>query len=322
MSAVIIGILPPVLGFLLDLALGDPVWLYHPVRLIGGLIERLEKPLRAFFPDTVGGERWAGAVLTAAVLFVTVLCVCVLTVLAMLAGVWGWVAMETLLCWMLLAAKSLRVESMRVHERLEANDLPGARAAVSRIVGRDTDALDETGVAKAAVETVAENTADGVVAPLFYMMLGGALLGWCYKAVNTLDSMVGYRNERYRNYGTVPAKLDDAANFIPARLAALCMVLASDSSTSAWRVWRRDRRNHDSPNSAQTEAALAGALGIRLGGDASYFGETHHKPTIGDDTRPVTPADIPAANRLMLWTSVISLLLLLTLRVLLLRALG
>ncbi len=200
---------------------------------------------------------------------------------------------------------------MRVYERLKQGDLTGARQAVSRIVGRDTEALTAEEVAKAAVETVAENFSDGVAAPLFYMLLGGAPLALAYKAVNTMDSMVGYKNDRYRHFGRAAAKLDDGANFIPSRLAALAWIggaaIAGQDAGNAWRIWRRDRRNHASPNSAQTESACAGALGVRLGGPARYFGKLYEKPTIGDALRPVEPEDIPRANRTLYAAAVLAL---------------
>ena len=192
---------------------------------------------------------------------------------------------------------------MRVYERLKQGDLTGARQAVSRIVGRDTEALTAEEVAKAAVETVAENFSDGVAAPLFYMLLGGAPLALAYKAVNTMDSMVGYKNERYLYFGRAAAKLDDAANWVPSRLAALCWIgsafLTGQDGRGAWRIWRRDRRRHASPNSAQTESACAGALGVQLAGPASYFGKAVDKPAIGDPGRTVEPEDIARANRML-----------------------
>lgn len=305
--------LPLPLGFALDMLLGDPHWLYHPVRLMGAVIAGAERWLRRRFPATRLGERAAGRVLAAAVplLFLA-------GSAALLWGLWRihpalWFAFETLLCYQLPAAGSLRDESMAVYRRLEAGDLPGARRAVGRIVGRDTDALDASGVARAAVETVAENTSDGVVAPLLYLAVGGGPLGLWYKAVNTLDSMVGYKNDRYLHFGRASARLDDAANYLPARISAGCMLLAVEpagfSAEHARRIYRRDRRNHASPNSAHTEAVCAGALGIQLGGDAVYFGISHRKPTIGDPTRPVAPEDIPRAGKLMRFASLAALLL-------------
>lgn len=323
MNPLLCTLLPTLLGFGLDLLLGDPEWLYHPVRLIGSTITALETRLRRHFPASPEGEGRAGLVLAALVPLGTGLAVLGLLLFAYRMNPWLGLGVETVLCYQLLAAKSLWVESMRVYHRLTAHDLPGARLAVGRIVGRDTGALDEAGVTKAAVETVAENMGDGVVAPLFYLALGGPVLGWCAKAVNTLDSMVGYRNDRYLHLGRASALLDDKVNYLPSRLAALCMIAACGPLGLDWRnalrIWRRDRRNHASPNSAQTEAACAGALGIRLAGDAVYSGVLCRKPAIGDAARPVEPEDIPRAGRLMLAGSVLCLLILTLAKAALLR---
>ena len=206
-------------------------------------------------------------------------------------------------CGQALAAKGLVQESTIVYWELVKDDLPAARKAVSRIVGRDTEALTAEGVTKAAVETVAEYASDGVIAPLLYMLLGGAPLALTYKAINTMDSMLGYKNEKYLYFGRAAAKLDDVANYIPSRLAALLWIMAAaftrNDAKGAWRIWRRDRRNHASPNSAQTESACAGALGVQLAGPAYYFGEYYPKPTIGDPLRPIEPEDILRADRMM-----------------------
>lgn len=299
-----------VLGFLLDLWLADPSWMPHPVVFMGRCITRLETLLRAGLPATPRGERMAGRMLAFTLPVGTLLFtggVCWLAHrLHPLAGL----AVQTLWCWQALAVKGLAVESRNVYCYLAAGDLPGARKAVSRIVGRDTQALTREGVTKAAVETVAENFSDGVAAPLFYMLLGGAPLALCYKAINTMDSMVGYKNERYLHFGRAAARLDDAANYLPSRLAALfwigAAVLTGANGRQAWRIWRRDRRNHASPNSAQTESACAGALGVQLAGPAYYFGEYYDKPTIGDATRPVEPRDILRANRMLFAASVLA----------------
>ena len=193
---------------------------------------------------------------------------------------------------------------MKVCRALKAGEVEAARRAVSMIVGRDTANLTAEGITKAAVETVAENASDGVIAPLCWMFVLGPVGGVFYKAVNTMDSMVGYRNEKYLYFGRAAARLDDLVNWIPARLTALFFVLAAYilpglDGAGAWRIWRRDRRCHKSPNSAQGESACAGALGVQLAGDAWYFGVLHRKPTIGDDTRPVEPEDIVRVNRMM-----------------------
>lgn len=294
-------------GVLLDLLLGDPHWLPHPVRLIGGLIERLKRWNRSGLTDRQKKKR--GLMLVLVVLSSTVL-----VSGGILAGGY-WLhpvlgcMLETLMTYQILALKCLKVESMKVYERLEAKDLPGARQAVSMIVGRDTGQLDEAAVARAAVETVAENTSDGVIAPLLYLALGGPVLGFFYKAVNTMDSMLGYKNEEYLYFGRCAARLDDGMNFLPSRISALLMIFVSllpgrdFDGKNAWKIWRRDRLRHASPNAAQTEAVCAGSLGIRLAGDASYFGKIVRKPTIGDDIRPVEYEDIRRANRLLYRTA-------------------
>ncbi len=212
-------------------------------------------------------------------------------------------AVQMFWCGQALAARGLVQESTNVYKELKKPDLPGARKAVSRIVGRDTAELTAEGVTKAAVETVAENASDGVIAPLLYMLIGGAPLALTYKAINTMDSMLGYKNEKYLYFGRVPAKLDDAANYLPSRLAALLWVAAAafthNDAKGAWKIWRRDRRRHASPNSAQTESACAGALGVQLAGPAYYFGQYYPKLTIGDALRPIEPEDILRANRMM-----------------------
>ena len=300
------------LGFLLDLALGDPHWLPHPVRLIGWLIARLEQLLRAVLPKTPRGELLGGILLTLVVVGLSGgVSWYMLHLAAVYLGRLPAYLLEVVMCYQLIAVKSLKTESMKVYRELQKGDLASARIAVSMIVGRDTGKLSPAEVAKAAVETVAENTSDGVAAPLFYLLIGGAPLGFCYKAVNTLDSMIGYRNERYLSFGKFAAKLDDAANFIPSRLCALLMIAAAFftglDGPGAYRIWKRDRKNHKSPNSAQTEAACAGALGVQLAGNACYGGVLSEKPTIGDARRMLIPNDIKLANRLMVITSLLAL---------------
>ena len=301
------------LGFCLDLLLGDPHWAPHPVRLIGHLIAALEKLLRKLFPATKNGLLAAGFVLVALVLGLSFGMTALLLWACGLVSPWLAFAVETVLCYQLLAARSLRDESMKVCRALEAGDLPGGQHAVSMIVGRDTERLDETGVAKAAVETVAENASDGVIAPLLFLAVGGAPLGMLYKAANTMDSMVGYKNDRYLYFGRCAARLDDVLNFIPARLAGALMCLAAPfaglDEKDAWRIFRRDRKNHKSPNSAHTEAAAAGALHVQLAGPNYYFGKLVEKPTIGDDLRAVEPTDIRRVNRLMLAASALGAVL-------------
>ncbi|MEA4968916.1 MAG: adenosylcobinamide-phosphate synthase CbiB [Candidatus Pelethousia sp.] len=301
------------LGFLLDILLGDPQGWPHIVRAFGWLIAGLEKVL---YP--LKNKRLGGTLLVLCTLFVCAGLPAALLAWTWRLSPWTYLALEALLCWQLLAAKSLQTESRKVYDALAKGDLPDARRAVSMIVGRDTATLDEAGVARAAVETIAENAADGVSAPLFYIALGGAALGCFYKAVNTMDSMIGYKNERYLDFGRCAARLDDAMNYIPARLCALLMIFAARlcglDSKSARRVWKRDRRRHASPNSAQTEAVMAGALNLHLGGDAYYFGQLHKKPYIGDDGRPIKPEDILRAHRLLYGTAALLLLVALIFR--------
>ncbi len=296
-------ILALILGFLLDLAFGDPRWLYHPIRLIGNLIAWAEKPFRAVFPKSEKGELTAGVFFAVFVVAVSTAVPALVLFLAAKLSIWLAFALEVFWSFQILAAKSLKTESMRVYEALKEGELEKARKAVSMIVGRDTERLTEEGVAKAAVETVAENSSDGVVAPLIFLAVGGPVLGFFYKSVNTLDSMVGYKNDRYLYFGRFSAKLDDVLNFIPARISGLLLVTASPLAgldvKGAWRIFKRDRKNHASPNSAQTEAAAAGALGVQLAGDAWYFGKLYKKPTIGDALRPVGYEDIRRVNRLM-----------------------
>lgn len=290
------------IGFILDFILGDPHCLWHPVQGIGHLITAAETVLRKMFPDTKRSLQIAGGILVFIVLFFSVLIPAVILAATDRVHPALSFALSCILCWQMLAAKSLKTESMKVYTALEKEGLEAGRKAVSMIVGRDTQALTEEGVIKAAVETVAENTSDGVTAPLFYMIVAGPLGGILYKAINTMDSMIGYRNERYRYLGTCAARLDDAANFIPARISALFMVGASFllglDGKNAWKIYRRDRHNHKSLNAAQTEAVMAGALQVQLAGDAWYFGELYKKPTIGDPIRPVRREDIPLACRL------------------------
>lgn len=315
------------LGFLLDLCLGDPRWLYHPVRVVGKLIELFEKILRGVFPKTKKGERIAGGFL---VLFVTGISTAVPALILYLlyhkVNVWLGFGLETFWCYQLLATKSLKVESMRVYECLKHKTLPEARKAVSMIVGRDTENLSAEGVTKAAVETVAENTSDGIIAPLVFLMIGGAAGGFFYKSINTMDSMVGYKNDRYRYFGTAAAKLDDVVNFIPSRLAARLMIFGSFllnmDGRQAKKIYLRDRLNHSSPNSAQTESVMAGALQVQLAGNAWYFGKLHEKPSIGDPIRAVEAEDIVRANRLLYMTAVLAALFCAVVRCLFLWFLG
>lgn len=304
-------------AFLLDCLLGDPRWLPHPICLIGKLIAGTEKGMRRLIKNQFFG----GLLLVIVVITVSTAVPWAILILVGMINPWLETVLQVWFCYQILAMKSLRTESMRVYTPLKAGDLPLARKYLSWIVGRETDPLDEEGVAKAAVETVAENTSDGVVAPLIFMAIGGAPLGFLYKAINTMDSMIGYKNDKYIRFGRAAARLDDAANFIPARLSALLMILAAYilrfDGGNARRIYWRDRRNHKSPNSAQTESVCAGALHIQLAGPAVYFGKLVEKPTIGDRDRSTTAEDICLANRLMIGTSVLAVLLMIGLRLLL-----
>lgn len=298
-------------GCILDWLMGDPYWLFHPVRFMGNMISALEARLRRLFPEHL---LLAGGVLAGFMcLFWTL--IPVLGFLGIYRGLlsfgiqrhWIYICLfvlESFFCGQLLAARSLQTESMKVCSALKEGDIEKARKAVSMIVGRDTAVLDRDGIARAAVETVAENTSDGVIAPFFFMAVFGPAGGFFYKAVNTMDSMVGYKNETYLLFGRAAAKLDDAVNWLPARLsgmllAAAAWLLPGMDGKNAWRIFKRDRFNHASPNSAQGEAACAGALHLRLAGDAWYFGTLYKKPYIGDDDRPIRPDDIKGVCSLM-----------------------
>lgn len=295
----------------MDFIFGDPSWLYHPVRIIGKGIELGERILRKLFREK--HLVLAGAVLWVFIAGVSFLIPLGLLFLAQKLHPGVRFALETFWCFQILAARSLCRESGKVYDRLQEDDLPGARRAVSMIVGRDTESLTGEGVTKAAVETVAENTSDGVTAPLIYMMIGGAPLGFLYKAVNTMDSMLGYKNDRYLYFGRIPAGMDDVFNYIPARITALAMIAAAYltglDGKNAWKIYRRDRKKHASPNAAQTESVCAGALRVQLAGDAVYFGKLYKKEFIGDRLRPIEPRDIKRAQRLMYVTALLLLLL-------------
>ena len=302
------------IGFVMDLLFGDPYWLPHPIRWIGRLIGWLDRKLLGETDGAVrdeAAERKKGRWLVAFVLLLVFFFAAVVLFAAYQIHPAAGIIAESIMTYQMLATKCLKTESMKVYRRLSEHDLRGARKAVSMIVGRDTERLDEEGVAKAAIETVAENASDGVIAPMFYLALFGPVGGFSYKAVNTMDSMVGYKNDRYHAFGTAAAKLDDVVNFIPARISAMLMILSccflgkEFDQKNAMKIFKRDRYQHASPNSAQTEAACAGALGIRLAGDASYFGKIVKKPFIGDDLRPVEAEDIVRVNVLLYRSAVI-----------------
>lgn len=299
-----------VAGYVLDLIIGDPHGMWHPICFIGNMISFFEKRLRKGKSE----KRDLAAGVLLVVLVTAISAAIPLVVLAVCYHIQFWLGfvLETYMCYTILATKSLKTESMKVAKALETEGLDAGRYAVSMIVGRDTQNLTETGVVKAAVETVAENTSDGILAPMFYMVIGGPVLGYFYKAVNTMDSMVGYKNDKYLYFGRAAAKFDDVMNFLPSRISGILMVLASPMAgldgKNAWKIFKRDRLCHASPNSAQTEAVMAGALRVQLAGDAWYFGKKHEKPTIGDPIRPVEIADIARANRLLYAASVLGMI--------------
>lgn len=301
------------IGFVIDLIVGDPHSIPHPVILIGKLITIIENLVRKVFPKTVRGENFAGFILWLLVAAISTAVPALLLLICYGVNTWLGLAMESIMCAQILATKSLKDESMKVYDALQTGDIAKSRYAVSMIVGRDTENLDDKAVARAAVETVAENTSDGIVAPMLYLAIGGAPLGFFYKAVNTMDSMLGYVEMPYKNIGLVPAKMDDVMNVIPSRLSALIMLLAGWllklNVKNGWKIFKRDRFNHASPNSAQTESVCAGLLGLQLAGDAYYHGELHKKKFIGDALREIEYEDIKRACRLLYVTAVLSLIL-------------
>ncbi len=298
-------------GFLIDCVLGDPVSIPHPVVLIGKAISYFEKRYREEFPKTEEGERKAGLCMNLTVLLLTALLSSALVYISKAISPWLCFAVCTVMSWQIFAAKCLADEAKKVLKALREEGLDAGRKQVGMLVGRDTENLTEEQVVKAAVETVAENASDGVIAPMFWMLLFGPIGGFVYKAVNTMDSMVGYKNDKYINFGRFSAKLDDVFNYIPSRISALAMIgaayIGGFDGKNAARIWKRDRRNHSSPNSAQTESACAGALRVQLGGNAYYFGKLYEKPTMGDPERKIEGEDINRACRLMYIASIICL---------------
>lgn len=297
---------------MLDLVIGDPQGCFHPIRLIGNLISFVENKLRKNCINK-SHERIAGAILWLVVVFTSFIIPFVILYIANKINFILALIIDSIMCYYILATRSLKDESMKVYKSLKNNNLQDARENLSYIVGRDVNKLNESLVAKAAVETVAENTSDGVIAPMLFIMLGGAPLGFMYKAVNTLDSMVGYKNEKYINMGRFSAIADDVANYVPSRLSAFIMMVASFilkmDYKNAYKIYKRDRYNHMSPNSAQTESVCAGALNIMLGGDNYYGGILVSKPTIGDNKREVEEEDIKRSNELMYVTSLLCLII-------------
>lgn len=302
-------------GFVLDLLIGDPYFIPHPVRLIGSLISFLDKRLNCDAVYNISEKKLnlikykRGMLLAFTVIFATFAMSVIIIVAAYSINLYAGVIAEAVMTWQILATKCLRVESMRVYDALRTDGVDAGRRAVSMIVGRDTSVLDAAGITRAAVETIAENTSDGVIAPMLYTAIGGPVLGFVYKAVNTMDSMLGYKNDKYMYFGRFAARLDDVVNFIPARISAYMMIAAAFiggrqfDGKNAYRIFKRDRFNHASPNSAQTESVCAGALRVQLAGDAVYFGKLVKKKYIGDGLREIEYEDIKRANRLMYITA-------------------
>ena len=317
-------ILAFIAGFVLDLLIGDPHFIPHPVRLIGSLISFCDKRLNCDVRNNRSGEKTAvdvniekiklskykrGMLLAFTVIIVVFAVSALILATAYSINLYAGIIVEVVMTWQILATKCLRVESMRVYDALRTDGVDAGRKAVSMIVGRDTSVLDAAGVTRAAVETIAENTSDGVIAPMLYTAIGGPVLGFVYKAVNTMDSMIGYKNDKYMYFGRFAARLDDVVNFIPARISAYLMIAAAFiggrqfDGKNAYRIFKRDRFNHASPNSAQTESVCAGALRVQLAGDAVYFGKLVKKKYIGDGLREIEYEDIKRANRLMYITA-------------------
>lgn len=308
-------------GFVLDLLIGDPHFIPHPVRLIGSLISFCDKRLNCDAGYNISEKKLnltkykRGMLLAFTVIFATFAMSVIIIVAAYSINLYAGVIAEAVMTWQILATKCLRVEGMRVYDALRTDGIDAGRRAVSMIVGRDTSVLDAAGVTRAAVETIAENTSDGVIAPMLYTAIGGPVLGFVYKAVNTMDSMLGYKNDKYMYFGRFAAKLDDVVNFIPARISAYLMIAAAFiggrqfDGKNAYRIFKRDRFNHASPNSAQTESVCAGALRVQLAGDAVYFGKLVKKKYIGDGLREIEYEDIKRANRLMYITAFLCVLL-------------
>ncbi|MEG0283202.1 MAG: adenosylcobinamide-phosphate synthase CbiB [Erysipelotrichales bacterium] len=293
------------IAFILDLIIGDPNYGFHPIILLGKLNRKLEKIL---YKD----NKLNGFILGIVSILISMSIVLAILYLSYQINIYLYLIISTIITYQIIATKSLYQAGQRVYLALEENNLDKAREAVGMIVGRTTTELSEEEVINACIESVIENTSDGVSAPLMYLAIGSTTLGMGYKASNTLDSMFGYKNEKYQNFGYFSAKFDDIINYIPARLSALIMILASAllryDYKEAFKVFKRDRYNHLSPNAGQLESVSAGALNIQLGGDHEYFGVMVSKPTIGNKTKKCNKDDIKKANNLMLVTSILTLL--------------
>ncbi len=304
------------IGYILDLIIGDPQNPIHPVRLIGSLCKNIEKLFRKLFKSSLkvaGGLTWIFSV--AIVFFINYIIVISSFNINRIFGI----IISGIIIYFSISTKALKVEGLKVVSYILKDDIEGARKQLSYIVGRDTKSLDEKAILRAVVETVAENMSDGVVAPIFYAGLFGAPGAMVYKAINTMDSMFGYKNDKYKDFGFFPAKLDDVFNYIPARLTGLLIVFVSLllnlNYKESFKIYLRDRNNHSSPNSAHPEAAVAGALGLRLGGANYYFGKLVKKPTIGDELKEIEVRDVYKTNNILYLVSFFSYLLALSLTV-------
>lgn len=304
MNILVCHIIGLIVGYVLDLIIGDPHEMPHLIRLIGNFIAFIENKI---YKNKKSNGLYLVLIVISSVIAVT----SIITVICLKLSFVIYIIFDALITFYCLATKSLVNESKKVAQDLADTGINKARKSLSMIVGRDTESLDEKAVLKATVETIAENSSDGVIAPMLYLCIGGPVIATVYKAVNTMDSMVGYKNERYSNFGFFAAKLDDIMNFIPSRIAAVISILASllcgFDALSAFKIWRRDRLNHKSPNSAQTEAVYAGALKLKLAGGAYYFGKWVEKPFIGDEIRQIEIADVYRAHKILYVSSIISL---------------
>ncbi|WP_394867435.1 adenosylcobinamide-phosphate synthase CbiB [Paraclostridium bifermentans] len=304
-------ILVMVIAYLLDLVIGDPYSFPHPVRFIGNLIRFTEGKIRIIFKSKkqlkIGGVLlWTITVgFTALVTNLILNLLCINNIF--------YVIIASIILYTTLSTKCLADEAKKIYEVLKTGDIEKSRKQLSYIVGRDTTSLNENEIIRATVETVAENTVDGIISPMMYGFIGGPVLAMAYKAINTLDSMVGYKNEKYGDIGFASAKIDDIANFIPARITPFFMMIASFilgfNSKKSIKIAMRDRKNHKSPNCAYAEGAVAGALEVQLGGTNMYFGEKVYKPTIGDKDRELEAEDILRTNKIMYLTSFIALVI-------------
>ena len=297
-------------AFVLDFILGDPEWFHHPIRFIGRLIKALEKAIR-FACKSNNQLIFGGALVVLICITVVFFLTFIILQIAKAINPWVYIIVNVLLMYFAIAAKCLKNEGARIRKYLINGDMENARKYLGFIVGRDVDKLEMPEIVRGTVETIAENTSDGVIAPLFYMIIGGAPLAMAYKAINTMDSMIGYKNEKYLYFGKAAAILDDIVNFVPARITGYLMVVGAVALRLDWKssfkILKRDNKKHSSPNSGYPEAAAAGALGVRLGGSNSYFGVQSQKPFIGERTREFEVEDISRVSRLMYATTILFL---------------